>query len=180
MLITDIVEILNYISKHEHSAFFYTPLVDGNEISYLFKQPSKSVICTDAQSINESLNMIEKLSKKFDFAYGSISYETGYYFEEKLEPLLSKSKQRFITFQFFNKDEVEEISTKSITYKNIRNLLKDNEFKISALKLNESQTEYEKKINRIKNYIEKGDTYQVNYTLKANFYVLLKSLFTFM
>ena len=168
-MILDIVEILNFVTLSENSAFFYTPLKNGDEKNYLFKKASKSVICTDEQSINDSLNEIEKLSQEFDFAYGSISYETGYYFEEKLKPLLSESGEKFISFHFFNKDEVESIATKDISFRNIASLINQDNFNISNLKLNESKEEYVEKIYKIKKHIEEGDTYQVNYTLKAKF-----------
>ncbi len=116
-MILGIVEILNFVEQNRGSAFFYTPLKNGNEKSYLFKKVSNSVICTDAKSIDDSLLEIEELSKEYDFAYGSIAYETGYYFEDKLKPLITKRKQKFISFHFFKKNDVEEISTIDISFK---------------------------------------------------------------
>ncbi len=168
-MILDIVEILNFVEQNEDSAFFYTPLKNGNEKSYLFKKTSNSVICTAAKSIDDSLLEIEELSKEYDFAYGSIAYETGYYFEDKLKPLITKRKQKFISFHFFKKNDVEEISTIDISFKNVEKLLKQNNFDISDLELNESETEYKKKIHKIKKHIAEGNTYQVNFTLKAKF-----------
>ncbi len=168
-MVLDIVEILNFVSQKRNSAFFYTPLKNGDEKSYFFREPSKSIICTNAQVINDSLNEIEKSSREFDFVYGSISYETGYYFEDRLKPLLDMGKQRFLSFHFFNKDEVEEIPTSDISFKNIEQLLNQSNFSISDLELNESETEYKKKIQKIKKHIAEGNTYQVNYTLKAKF-----------
>ncbi len=168
-MILDIVEILNFVLQNENSAFFYTPLKNGDEKSYFFRKPSKSIVCTNEQLIDDSLNEIEKLSREFDFAYGSISYETGYYFENRLKPLLEKGKQRFLSFHFFNKDEVEEIPTSDVSFKNIEQLLKHNDFSISDLELNESENEYVKKIHKIKKHIVEGNTYQVNFTLNAKF-----------
>ncbi len=48
-------------------------------------------------------------------------------------------------------------------------MLKQNNFDISDLELNESETEYKKKIHEIKKHIAEGNTYQVNFTLKAKF-----------
>jgi para-aminobenzoate synthetase/4-amino-4-deoxychorismate lyase len=42
-------------------------------------------------------------------------------------------------------------------------------YKVSNFRLNVSQSEYVRQINRIKRYIAAGDTYQVNYTLKSRF-----------
>lgn len=168
-MILDIVEILDYVTANENSAFFYTPLIKGNELSYLFKKNSKSVFCKNHESIAESLLEIEELSKEYDFAYGSISYETGYLFEERLKQLLNNEDEKYISFHFFKADEVEILPTKEILFKNINKILLPNNFNISSLKLNESQTDYEAKIRKIKKYISEGDTYQVNYTLKSKF-----------
>jgi len=168
-LITDIVKILEFVTSNEESAFFYTPLINGNETSYLFKKSTESVICKNLNDINKSLKLIDELSKKYDFAYGSIPYETGYFFEEKLKSFITSKDSKFITFHFFDDNEVEIISTKNIDFRNVNKLFNDTNFTINNLELNESQTEYEAKIERIKDYISKGDTYQVNYTLKAKF-----------
>lgn len=168
-MILDIVKILDFVSTNENSAFFYTPLLNGDELSYLFKKNSKSVICKNVESITESLSEVEALSKEYDFAYGAISYETGYFFEERLKQLLTKEENEFISFHFFNFDDVQVIPTKDIIFKNIHKYINPNEFKITGLELNESELEYEKKIQKIKKYIADGDTYQVNYTLKSKF-----------
>jgi para-aminobenzoate synthetase / 4-amino-4-deoxychorismate lyase len=168
-MILDIVEILDFVTANENAAFFYTPLIKGNELSYLFKKNSKSVSCMNVETITESLSVIEKLSKEYEFAYGSISYETGYLFEERLNQLLNKEEEKYISFHFFKADEVEIIPTKEILFKNIHKILIPNNFNISNLELNESQTEHEEKIRKIKKYISEGDTYQVNYTLKSKF-----------
>ena len=42
-------------------------------------------------------------------------------------------------------------------------------YKIKNFKLNTSKNEFTKSISKIKSYIEEGDTYQVNYTIKGKF-----------
>lgn len=165
---TDIVKILEFVAKHENSAFFYTPLKVGNEKSYLFKNCAKSLICNKKSEIINSLNEIDELSKFYEFAYGSISYETGYIFEDKLKSFLTETDNNFINFHFFEADEVEIIPTKMIKFNHLQKLMNEN-YEINNLKLNENQLQYEAKIEQIRNYIANGDTYQVNYTLKAKF-----------
>ena len=167
-MITDIVKILEFVTSQEKSAFFYTPFKDGSEKCYLFKKPITSIVCENMNEIPTVLKDIEDLAKKYEFAYGSITYETGYYFENKLKSLLNGKNYKFIKFHFFNSNEVEVIPTKLIHFKNILNLFNE-KFEITNLELNETQSEYEKKIDKIKKYISNGDTYQVNYTLKAKF-----------
>ena len=167
-MIKDILKILDFVVAQENSAFFYTPLNSGNEKCYLFKKPALSIGCENIDEIHKTLNDIEHLAKKYEFAYGSITYEAGYFFEDKLKSLLKGKNNQFIKFNFFNSDEVEVVPTKLIHFKNIQNIFNE-KFEITKLELNETQAEYEKKIEKIKKYISKGDTYQVNYTLKAKF-----------
>jgi para-aminobenzoate synthetase/4-amino-4-deoxychorismate lyase len=47
--------------------------------------------------------------------------------------------------------------------------LKNRNYKIKNFKLNTSKNEFTKSIKKIKSYIEEGDTYQVNYTVKGKF-----------
>ena len=162
------MKILEYVATHEKAAFFYTPIKDGSEQCYLFKNPTKEVVCKAIDEINSTLEIIDDLSKKYEYAYGSVTYETGFYFEDKLKLLYKEEYDKFISFNFFNADEVEIIPTKLICFKNIQKLF-NQKFEITNLQLNETQSEYEKKIEKIKDYISKGDTYQVNYTVKAKF-----------
>lgn len=169
LLISDIKKILEFVFQNKNSAFFYSPLMKGEEVCYLFKTPNESITCDDSETIINTLNTVEELSKTHEAAYGLISYEAGYSFEEKLTPLFDKKQQIFISFHFFDNTEVFEIPTKDIDFRSLESLLNENSFDISNLKLNESQSEYENKINTIKKEIAKGNTYQVNYTLKAKF-----------
>jgi para-aminobenzoate synthetase/4-amino-4-deoxychorismate lyase len=164
-----ITEILNEVKEKTDSAFFYTPLKNGNENSYLFTNPVESVVCNRFEEINDALTKVDSLSVIYKYGYGYITYEAGYSFEEKLKLLYKNFKNKLISFKFFNDKSVIKIPTKEISFKKIESLIKKNDFKIENIKLNQSQREYEKNIDEIKHLIAKGDTYQVNYTLKSKF-----------
>ncbi|MCF6269533.1 MAG: aminodeoxychorismate synthase component I [Melioribacteraceae bacterium] len=165
----DIIEILNKIKHNVGSAFFYTPYKNDDTKSYIFSTPKKTIICKNLEEIESTLNEIDSLSKIYKYAYGFITYEVGYSFEEKLKQLFKETRDKLISFNFYNCEDVKIIPSKEISFKSIQSLLGRKNFTIKNLELNQTESEYEKSIKEIKRLIEIGDTYQVNYTLKSKF-----------
>ncbi len=156
--------ILSEIIIKNHSAFFYTPSYYKKSKSYLFQDPSEII------SIKKD-NDIQKLFKKIDnniskglWCYALINYESGYLFEEKLKKHLTGNNEVLIQFIFFKEKNVEVIPSKEILISNDLG-----NYKIKNFKLDTSKRKFTKDINKIKKFIEEGDTYQVNYTLKGKF-----------
>ncbi|MFN3505018.1 MAG: aminodeoxychorismate synthase component I [Caldimicrobium sp.] len=111
------------------------------------------------QSLPQFFSEIERLIDKGFYALGFITYEAGYLFERKLEPLLKEPKTPLAHFVFFKKRKKIELFP----------LKKKPNYKISSLKLNITKEEYNRAIYQIKDCIAKGDTYQVNYTAKFHY-----------
>ncbi len=165
----DITEILDKVKNNIGSAFFYTPYKNNESFSFIFGSPQKSITCKNLEEIEITLAEIDALSKIYKYAYGFITYEVGYAFEEKLKHLYEKSNTKIISFNFYNDEDVEIVPSKEISFKRISSLLDAKNFAIENLEINETQSEYEKNIEEIKRLIAIGDTYQVNYTLKSKF-----------
>jgi len=165
----DITEILSEVKNNIGSAFFYTPYKDEESKSYIFGAPQKSIVCKNLDEIETILKEIDSLSKKYKYAYGFITYEVGYSFEEKLEHFSKNSDGKLISFNFYNAEDVKIVPSKNISFKKIKSLLETKCFDIENLELNETKSEYEKNIEEIRRLIAIGDTYQVNYTLKSKF-----------
>lgn len=165
----DITEILNKVKNNVNSSFFYTPYKNEDSKSFIFGSPQKSIICKNQEDVKSTLEEIDSLSKIYQYAYGFLTYEVGYSFEEKLKNLLKKSNEKLITFHFYNAENVEVIPSQKISFKSIDSSFNLKNFEITNLDLNEKEFEYEKNIKKIKEFIAAGDTYQVNYTLKSKF-----------
>lgn len=165
----DITEILNNVKNNIGSSFFYTPYKNEDSKSFIFGAPQKSIVCKNPEKIETTLKEIDSLSKIYKYAYGFITYEVGYSFEEKLNHLFNKSDEKIISFNFYNDEDVKVIPSNEISFKKIQSLLDAKNFSIDNVKLNETQSEYEKNIKEIRRLIAVGDTYQVNYTLKSKF-----------
>ena len=175
----NLTEIINYITASNNSAFFYTPKIYKTGESILFKSPVEIVSVTDKSEFTYGFKTINSLLKKGLTGYGLINYETGYLLEEKLYNFFNKRDQSILKFFFFENNQIEKIQPDEIDYNSIKDFLDSEEYLISNFKLNTSKSEYIENINRIRNYIKEGDTYQINYTVKGkfDFYGSLQSLF---
>ena len=170
-----------FINKQEYFLLFETKLCDSqNYISYLFVDPVKIIKVNSFKGVKEAFKDIEQYSKVLYLA-GYFAYELGYYFEKGLfkaanhfnTPLihLAVFKKRF----YFNHQTGEtNIDIPGIFLTKITK----RSFSLQNLKLNIAPKDYRDKISKIKDYIRKGDTYQVNFTAKYNF-DFLGSAFSF-
>jgi para-aminobenzoate synthetase/4-amino-4-deoxychorismate lyase len=156
-------------------------LTPENHISYLFQDPVHRLVCypTDDPAVFFSQAQ-EKLDQGF-FLAGYVGYEFGY----MLEPFLARSfeprapaadPRRLLPLAdlgVFNPPGMYDHQTKTFTGEG--SWPAGNEtgpaarFSIDNLRMNLEKDKYLEAIHRIKSYIEAGDTYQVNYTLKLLF-----------
>lgn len=163
-----ITEILKYIEANTNSAFFYTPNFYKEGKSYLFKNPFKILKANSEKGVENILSEVDKLFHDPNIiGFAAIPYEIGYYFQPK-EIKKSYLENSELCFYFYHKDEVKIIDSDDLQfgetekYFNAKNSITDFELDIS-------KNEYSEKIEKIKKYIAKGDTYQINYTTKAKF-----------
>jgi len=131
---------------------------------FSFLSPLKVLKLNSYDQVKDYFNQIENWLKKGYYACGFISYELGYLFEEKLKPFLKFSSLPLACFGIYKN------FNKKYIYPNFSLLdyqvLKQNFYKI---KTNITKREYYEAIEKIKNYILRGDTYQVNFTFKIRF-----------
>jgi para-aminobenzoate synthetase/4-amino-4-deoxychorismate lyase len=175
-----IEEIIYIVTASKDTAFFYTPAYYKDAKSYLFENPVELVTTADPDKFSECLTKIDDLLESGLIGYGYIAYEAGYLLEEKLVGLLSKKKsQPLLKFRFFEKENVKTILSSELNFENASEIIKNSNHEISNFNLNSDFGSYRSAIAKIKKYIEEGDTYQVNYTVKGkfNFAGSIESLF---
>lgn len=121
----------------------------------LFKDPLKIIEVKSHTQIKQALDEIESHTKQGKYAAGYISYEAAPAFDPKMK-VHANSVMPLLYFGIFDKPvtlpaitEEEKITTQALQWQS-----------------NTSQLEYETSIKKIKEAIAKGDTYQVNYTLR--------------
>lgn len=166
-------DILNKVVSTPGAAFFYTPTNFLKSNSFLFVQPKIIIEADTLLEVESSLRDVDASVKSGLTGYGCISYEAGFAFEKKLRTF--PFDKPLLKFYFFEQEDVKEIKSEEIeiTFNN------DQNFETASLKLNTSKGKFISDIDRIKKFIEEGDTYQINYTIKAalNFSGDIQSLF---
>lgn len=155
-------EIINKLISTPNGAFFYTPPIYGKSDSYLFSKPTEIITIKSLRNCDEKLNRIDHLIADGFVGYSLMNYEAGYLFEKTLNKFLPKN-EKLIQFFFYDKKNVQKIKSNKILFDSVE------KYKIKNFKLNTTKNEFTKSISNIKSYIEEGDTYQVNYTIKGKF-----------
>lgn len=158
----NITEIISKVLFTPNGAFFYTPPIYGKSDSYLFLKPKEIVTIKSLRNLDEKLNRIDDLIADGFVGYSLMNYEAGYLFEKTLNKFLPKN-ENLIQFFFYDEKNVQKINSNKILFDSFE------KYKIENFKLNTSKNQFTKSISKIKSYIEEGDTYQVNYTVKGNF-----------
>ncbi len=158
----NIQEIINKVLAFPNAAFFYTPPIYGKSDSYLFLKPKEIITIKSLRNLDEKLNRIDNFISDGFVGYSLMNYEAGYLFEKTLYKFLPKN-EKLIEFFFYDKKDVHRIKSSEIDFN------EHEKFVIKNFGLNTTKNEFIKSIKKIKSYIEEGDTYQVNYTLKGKF-----------
>lgn len=147
-------------------------LSDEEYRSYLFTQPRQWLSCTEPKQAMEFVARADAFRAEGYYLAGWLGYEFGYLLEPSLRRLCPPQKNYALlgvfetpltldhrqTPQFFPPEGKPEKETGT----------KDT-FTIEHLRTSMEREEYLQAIDRIKEYIVAGDTYQVNFTLKLLF-----------
>lgn len=163
-------EILEFLSQENYFAFFDNALCDEeNHISIVFYGLLEKRESKNALSFLKDLQWAEKMQKMKHYVVCLFPYESGFSIET-----IFKYKKEFpmpAFFLVFNNTIVFDHTTGKLSGKIPEKKIKDLNFdwKMKKLWYDTPYSEYKKNIQKIKEYIEKGDTYQVNYTIRCKF-----------
>lgn len=158
-------DIIKQVENNPYSAFFYTPSVYRKALSYFLIKPFEIISIRKKHDFEPAFKLIEKLIKKNYYGYALIKYEAGYFFEDKFSKIISNDEENLIQFFFFDDSEVKILNSSKIVF----NVFPVEKFSVTNFKLNRSDSQFIDDVLKIKKYIEAGDTYQVNYTVKGKF-----------
>ncbi|MDD5129463.1 MAG: chorismate-binding protein [Candidatus Omnitrophica bacterium] len=124
--------------------------------SLLFQAPKFIISCNDPVFLESSFRDIEFALKQGYYLAGFFSYEAGYYFEKKLFqdkqydfPLIHLGAYKYPYLGRLNAPALE--------------------YRLENPRFNISQKKYSININTIRDYIARGDVYQITYCLKLLF-----------
>lgn len=132
-----------------------TVIVDKKDYFLVFENPIEEVYCYEYTEVENVLSKIDEYLKDRFFVAGFITYEAGYPLIG-IEPKFSIDLP-LIWFGIFEGYKISEIP------KHLYN------FSISNIEFDLDRQEYLEKIERIKDYLRNGYTYQVNFTFRGKF-----------
>jgi len=161
--------MLTKVAETPYSAFFYSPPRTGKEISYFFTKPDNITHMSRLSDVDSFLSSIDFLKSQKKVGYSLLPYELGLLFEHRLRKILTDSDVQSIlentVLVSFQKNKLKEIKSSQLKFpEQIRE-----GFDIQKLKIALSRKDFQTKINQIKRAIERGETYQVNFTTSASF-----------
>jgi len=167
----NIVDILKYIESNEYSAFFYTPPIYSGAESWFLKKPDFILEPGSWEEIDSVLKQADIYSQKEDLiGVALLPYEAGYNFQpvdiEKFKKHIDSVPS--VKFIFYSRKKSMQIASCSLNFKDVF-YAAGKPYHIDNYKLDVSKNEYIKRILKIKDFIENGDTYQINYTVRALF-----------
>jgi para-aminobenzoate synthetase / 4-amino-4-deoxychorismate lyase len=154
-------EIIKKIIKQEVQAFFYTPPFYEDAASYIFYKPSKQIEISAKKP--ERIKEVDEEIALGRKGYGYLTYEAGYSYESNL--YLYQKNNKIGCFKFFDDDQITTLKSKDIKHSSFDS----KQFNFSDLELTVTEEDFIQKIEKIKNYIKEGETYQVNFTVKGVF-----------
>jgi para-aminobenzoate synthetase/4-amino-4-deoxychorismate lyase len=171
-------QLLAVLAKQEEFVFFDTVRPDHENVtSLLFLNPVTRLQCRSGDDGRSFLARIESALAAGYFVAGWFSYEFGYLLEERLRTLLSRPGDDALLLAdlgVFTKPRVFDHRTgrgdfPGLTLETAKKVTDSLSCQTQNIHLSLDQDTYVQAIQAIQRYIQAGDTYQVNYTLKLLF-----------
>jgi para-aminobenzoate synthetase/4-amino-4-deoxychorismate lyase len=133
-------------------------LIQFEKNPLLFQEPKFIISCFNPSLISDCFRDIEGALERGYFVAGFLSYEAGYCFEEALQ------KDKTYDFPLIYMGAYE-----APVKNNIFCQKSPLEGRLQDFRLNISQDDYSANIRAIRDYIAKGDVYQITYCIKVLF-----------
>jgi para-aminobenzoate synthetase / 4-amino-4-deoxychorismate lyase len=124
----------------------------------IFSEPEFIISCSNPSSFAASFDEMELALKRGYYLAGFLSYEAGYCFEERLR------ENKAYDFPLICMGAYK--APERLKIKTSQRLLPSS---ATSLSLNISQDKYSSNIQTIRDYITKGDVYQITYCIKLRF-----------
>lgn len=166
--------LLNYFAQAEQFAFFDTSRpCSENRMSYLFTSPETRLQCEIGDDPFLFLETVQEWVDRGFWVAGWFGYEFGYLLDKRVSGLTNgplRSGRRMADLGVYSQPLVFDHRTAE---ENISQIGCDDrfssEYRLGELCPNISEQEYLDALEKVKEYIKAGDTYQVNLTLKLLF-----------
>ncbi len=167
--------LLDAVSLEDSFAFFETTRVTKEQAtSLLFRDPVGWLVCHGEDDPALFFKQAKEYLKKGYYLAGWLSYEFGYLLEPALSGQITFTPATPVAeFGVYRTPHIFNHATRSFSgagpWPTASRQDADTDYRIENLRLNQPKEVYANSVQKIKQYIEAGDTYQVNYTLKILF-----------
>ncbi len=162
----EIKEILGLVERNENSAFLFASSYYPGEKCLLCLNPDRIYKVYNQKDYDSVFEEIEACKREFTII-SLMNYEAGYLFEKGFERFINgNASVPLMKFLFYKNEECRVWDSGEIKFASESG--KD-EYAVENFYLNTDYDEYANAIEKIKEYIRRGDTYQVNYTIKSKF-----------
>jgi para-aminobenzoate synthetase/4-amino-4-deoxychorismate lyase len=162
------------VASHPDSVLLQTARFDAaNKRSFLFLDPVQTIAAYRLEEIPDLFERIERSLAGGFYAAGFLSYECGYHFERFKAVSLTPQEFPLAWFGIYRRPFIFDHETGDFDGDSPMPLSEDLTEKTSAafadrIALAISEADYTAKIERIKEYIRAGETYQVNFTNRVS------------
>ncbi len=163
--------LLALLAKEKEYVFLDTVRIDSeNHKSLLFLHPSERLDFYAGDDPVRFIKILEKRLKEGKNLAGWIGYEFGYLLEQQLTELIPESLTGtpLVSFAVFSEVIICDHKMDLCDFSQSSRQLSSN-FTVSNMQPSQKKCDYLDGVQKIKEYIAAGDTYQVNYTLKLLF-----------
>jgi len=149
----------------KNTFIFYNTIIDNPaKDAVVFRDPVETITCKSPLDVEPCFSRLEHFLSEGYFAAGFLSYELGYHFLDI--PFNKASSFPLFSFGIFE-------SVKKLPADKVLSLLSKSSgpdtFRIMNGYYSTPRVNYYQDISRIKDHLEKGNTYQVNYSFKYKF-----------
>ncbi len=174
LLESSISSLVHWLEDQDDFVFLDCARVSEEEYrSFLFTGPLQWLVCTDPHQAKEFLAEADALRQKGYYLAGWLGYEFGSLLESSLASLCLPEHAPYAVLGVFEKPMIidHQVNGQEVLDKLVKGVKTrgDQVPAIENIRTNIEKGEYLGAVNRIKDYIIAGDTYQVNYTLKLQF-----------
>ena len=140
---------------------------DPNKASYLFQRPVGEVVCYSLEEVASKLVQLDQLRAKGLYLCGYLAYEAAYALADRQTFRFKHSNSPLLHFYAFA--ERQELSAQASSDLVVGLSRNSAATAIRDVQLNMSQADYKQAIEKVRELIREGDSYQINYTLKYRF-----------
>ncbi|MEO6816977.1 MAG: aminodeoxychorismate synthase component I [Edaphobacter sp.] len=161
------------VADHPNSVLLQTARFDpSNKRSLLFLDPVQAIAVHAMEEVPGLFERIEQALEEGYYAAGFLSYECGYHFERFKDITLTEQSLPLAWFGIYRKPLIFDHETGVFDSEPLLlagELVKEAPASFAeSVTLAISKADYTAKIERIKEYIAAGETYQVNFTDKVS------------